>query len=178
MKFPGGRVMLNGSQVVRSRIGSLMAKLPGGSDFINKVPRKTTAYALSGKDEDLYRYSGTFTPNKAVVGTWHWAVWPRPKTEAGLEKAAANWVAHIEKRKERPKDVLQIMDKGKLKSGHFKGYFWSGDMLIGVNDGLARRMEVRSFAGKDFLIIESGGFDKGKIPTDWSQKYTIYMRAK
>jgi len=178
MKFPGGRVMQNGSQVVRSRLGRLMSKLPGGNDFINNVPRKTTAYALSGKDEDLYRYSGRFTPNKAVIGTWHWAVWPRPKNEAGLEKAAVNWVAGMKKRKEGPKDVLRIMDRGKMKSGHLKGYFWSGDMLIAVNDGIARRMEVRTFAGKDFLIIESGGFEKDKIPANWDQKYTIYMRVK
>ena len=175
---PGGQVLTAGARYVRSNIGKMIKTLPGGEDYINKVPKMTTAYARSGKNEDLYRYSGTFTPNKAVVGTWHWAVWPRPKTETGLEQAASAWIASQKNRKESPKDVLQIIDGGKVKSKGFRGHFWSGDMLIGIENGIACKMEVRRFAGTDFLIIESGGFDKDKIPTDWNQKYTIYMRVK
>ena len=51
-------------------------------------------------------------------------------------------------------------------------------MLIGTDDGLARKMEVRNIAGRDFLIIESGGFDPADIPSEWDKKYTIYMRVK
>ena len=105
-------------------------------------------------------------------------MWPRPKEESGLDKAAASWVAGMATRKENPKDVLQLMDNGRVKSGAFKDYFWSGDMLVGTTDGLARKMELRHFAGKDFLVIETGGFEEDDIPTDWNAKYTIYMRAK
>jgi len=153
--------------------------LPGGDDYIKTRPKMTTAAARSGKEADKCRYSGTFTPNKAFVGTWHWAVWPRPKSEAGVEKSATNWVEAQKKgRKEKPKDVLVLMDGGKVKSGAFKGYFWSDTMLIGTDVGVARKMEVRNIAGTDFLIIEAGGFDPETIPSSWDQKYTIYMRVK
>ena len=47
-----------------------------------------------------------------------------------------------------------------------------------TDDGLARKLEVRSIAGRDFLIIEAGGFDPAAIPTSWDRQYTIYMRVK
>ena len=70
------------------------------------------------------------------------------------------------------------MRKGRVKSRHFRDYFWSGDMLISSNEGVARKMEVRKFGGKDFLIFEVGGFDKDKMPTSWGKKYSVYIRAK
>jgi len=179
MSWPGGRVMGDGAKVVRSRISAMMSGLPGGDTFIKTMPKMTTAAARSGKESDKYRYSGTFTPNERVVGTWHWAVWPRPKAEDEVEKCAARWVEGQKKgRKEKPKDVMTFSDGGKVKSGHFKGYFWSDNMLIGTDDGIARKLEVRTIAERDFLIIESGGFDPGNIPTQWDKQYTIYMRVK
>jgi len=176
--FPGGQVVPNAGITLKGRVSGLIQALPGGSDFVKQLPRRTTAYARSGRDADLYRYSGTFTPNKRVVGTWHWAVWPRPKTKQEVPKAAASWAARQKTNEEKPKDVLQIMDGGAVKSRGFSGHFWSGNMLIGINNGIARRMAVHPFGGVDFLIIETGGFEKGKIPKDWNQQYTIYMRAK
>ncbi len=139
----------------------------------------TTTAARTGKASDKYRYSGTFTPNERVTGTWHWAVWPRPKTEGEVEARATRWVNGLKNGKsERPKDVLTLADDGKVKSGHFKGYFWSDNMLIGTDDGIARKLEVRTVAGRDFLIIEAGGFDPADIPSSWDKQYTIYMRVK
>jgi hypothetical protein len=179
MSFPGGRVMGNGSQVVRSRISAMMSGLPGGDRFIKTMPKMTTAAARSGNAIDKYCYSGTFAPNTRVMGTWHWAVWPRPKHEGEVETRATSWVEGLKKgRKEKPKDVLTLSEGGSVKSGQFKGYFWSDHMLIGTDVGVARKMEVRNIAGTDFLIIESGGFDPETVPSSWDQKYTIYMRAK
>ena len=71
------------------------------------------------------------------------------------------------------------------KSRYFGGYFWSGDMLIGVNDDQALQMEVRTVEGFDFLIIEKGGFNATpdndeikEIPKDWHCGYHIYIRQK
>jgi len=153
-----------------------MESLPGGQRYLKTQPKMTTAAARSGRDRDMYKPSGTFTPNDALVGTWHWAVWPRPGNVADVEKSAENWVKRS--KTEKPKDVLVLRKNGEVKSRFFKGYFWSGDMLISVNESIARKMEVRHIADKDFLIIEAGGFEPDNIPTSWDQLYTIYMRVK
>jgi hypothetical protein len=121
-------------------------------------------------------YSGSFTPNPDVVGTWHWAVWPRPQTAEEVEARAAEWAKRT--KYESPKDVIELQDNGKVKGRSWGGYFWSGDMLIGMETGIARKMEVRNIAGKDFLIFESGGFEPGETPKTWNDQYTIYMRVK
>ena len=73
------------------------------------------------------------------------------------------------------------------KSKFFGGYFWSGDMLIGVNDDQALKMEVRTVGGRDFLIIERGGFNAvpdteeeatAEVPKDWHCGYHVYVRQK
>ncbi|MDT8391250.1 MAG: DUF6288 domain-containing protein [Lentisphaeria bacterium] len=190
----GGARQPNATQVIRTRIGNIMEGLPGGMDFIKQLPKRTTAYARSGDDQDLYQYSGEFTPNPQLVGTWAWAIWPRPKSPEELPAAAEKWVKSAQKqieeynnlpdsqkrgrnRKTLWKDTLEIKDGGLVKStNYFKGYFWSGDMLIGINSDVARKMGIRNFGGKDFLIIESGGFDHDDMATDWNSRYTIYMR--
>jgi len=157
----------------------MMGGLPGGEMYLKTQPKMTVAAARSGNDSDMYVYSGTFTPNDAIVGEWHWAVWPRPKTEADVEKGATAWVEGSKKGKqEKPKDVLTLNKNGGVRSSAYKGYFWSGNMLVSANESIARKMELRTIAGKDFLIIEAGGFDPENMPTTWDQLYTIYMRVK
>lgn len=178
MQFPGGRVVKDGARAVRAQMAGMMESLPGGENYLITQPKMTLAAARSGNDRDMYVYSGTFTPNDALVGEWHWAVWPRPKTEEDVEKGALAWIAR--KRQERPKDVLVLDKQGGVKSSAFKGYLWSGDMLISVNDSIARKMTLRHYGEKDFLIIESGDFtpDAEEVAANWGDLYTIYMRVK
>ena len=81
---------------------------------------------------------------------------------------------------------LQLADGGKVpKSKNFRGYFWSGDRLVGSNDDQALKMELRTVEGIDFLVIERGGFNATpdsdevkEIPKDWHCGYHIYIRQK
>ena len=185
-----GAIMANGAQVVRSRIGSIVQELPGGMDFVQKIPKTTLKSYISGKDADMYTYSGKFTPNKDVVGTWAWAIYPQPNNPQEVD-AKINAFMNPKSGKapdkiDKPKDVIQIIDGGKVaKSKNFGGYFWSGDMLIGVNDDQALKMEVRTVGGRDFLIVERGGFNAApdsdevvKISKDYHCGYHVYMREK
>jgi len=65
-----GAVMNRASSTIRSRIGAILQQVPTGDEYVRKLPRTTLASHVSGKDSDMYAYSGTFTPNKAAVGTW------------------------------------------------------------------------------------------------------------
>lgn len=185
-----GAVLGNGAATVRSRIGAIMQQFPGGNDFVLKMPKTTLASFISGKDSDMYSYSGTFQPNKAAVGTWAWAVYPAPanpqeidaRIDAWLKSAAGKAPGKIEK----PKDVIELQEGGKVaKSRFYGGYFWSGNMLIGMNDGQAVRFEVRTAGGRDFLIVERGGFNATPTsdeavsrPKDWHCGYHVYVREK
>ena len=184
-----GAIMASGAKTVRSRIGEIVQQLPGGEDFVRQIPKTTLASHISGKDSDMYGYSGKFTHNKAAIGTWAWCIYPQPNKPAEVEPFIKAWVNPKGGGKapdviDKPKDVIQLLDDGKIaKSKFFSGYFWSGDMLVGVNDDQALKMEVRTVGGRDFLIVERGGFnvtpDSDEIvavPKDWHCGYHVYVR--
>jgi hypothetical protein len=182
--------MTNGAKVVRSRIGLILQGVPGGEEYVRQLPKTTLASYISGKDSDMYAFNGTFTPNPSVIGTWAWAVYPQPNNPSEID-ARINAFLKPNNGKgpdkiENAKDVLQLLDGGKVaKSRFFGGYFWSGDRIIGVDDDQALKMEVRNVGGRDFLIIERGGFNAtptteedatAAVPKDWHCGYHIYVR--
>ncbi len=183
-----GAVMANGANVVRSRIGAIVQQLPGGEEFVQQMPKTTLASHISGKDSDKYAYNGKFTPNKTVIGTWAWAIYPQPNKPQDVDPFIKAWVNPKSGKApdviDKPKDVIQFLDDGKLaKSKFFSGYFWTGDRLIGVNDDQALKFEVKTVGGRDFLIIERGGFNAVpdsdeivKLPDDWHCGYHVYVR--
>ena len=185
-----GAVLGNGAKTVRSRIGGIVQVLPGGEDFIRKIPKTTLASYISGKNSDMYTYNGTFTPNKPVVGNWAWCVWPNPKNPQEIDTCIQRYLAGMKgkdpKKVDKPKDFIQLGDGGKVgRSKFFGGYFWSGNMLIGINDDQALKMEVRTIEGHDFLVVECGGFNTtpqteeeatAAVPKDWHCGYHVYIR--
>lgn len=191
MKEPNtGAVMGGGAKVVRTRIGDILRETPGGEEFVRQMPKTTLASYISGKDSEMYSYNGKFTPNPSVVGTWAWAVYPQPEKPSEIDTRIAAFIKGTNGatpiKIDKPKDVIQILDGGKVaKSRLFSGYFWSGDMLIGINDDQALKMEVRKVGGIDFLIVERGGFNAvptteedatAAVPKDWHCGYHVYVR--
>ncbi len=182
-------VLGGGGKTIRSRLGTILQIMPGGEAFVKELPRTTLASYKSGKDSDMYSYSGKFTPNPKVIGTWAWAVFPAPNNPSEIEPRISAFLTKSKAAKpgakvEKPKDVIQLIDGGRVaKSKFFGGYFWSGDMLIGVNDDQALKMEVRTMGGRDFLLIERGGFNAPpdsdevkEIPPGWHCGYHVYVR--
>jgi hypothetical protein len=185
-----GAIMTNGAKTIRSRIGSILQQVPGGEEFVRQLPKTTLASYISGKESDMYAYSGRFTPNKSAVGTWAWAVWPAPNKPEDIDKCIANYLKGKKgkdpSKVEGSKDTLQLLDDGKVaKSKFYGGYFWSGDMIVGVNDDQALKIEVRKVDGVEFLIVERGGFNAvpqteeeatSAVPKDWHCGYHVYVR--
>jgi len=184
-----GAVMKNGAMTVRKRIGSVIEKLPDGEEFVRRIPKTTLKSFISGKESDMFTYDGKFTPNDKLTGTWHWAVHPNPKTPSDIDSTIESWL----KPKGNgpinlgiPKDVLVIENGGKTsKSRYYPKYFWTGDTLIGNEDGVALKMQVRTYNGIDFLIIEKGKFGDGleseqldEVPRDYHCGFFAYMRAE
>ncbi len=183
-----GAVMSNGAATVRSRLGSIARELPGGDEFVLRIPKTTLASYISGKESDMYVYSGKYTPNKAALGTWAWAVYPQPENPREARDFIKAWVRPITGKApdkiDNPKDVIELIDGGKVaRTRFFGGYFWSGDMLIGVNDGQALKFEIKTVGGRDFLLVERGGFNvtpeidgDAPIPKRWHCGYHVYVR--
>ena len=127
-----------------------------------------------------------------MLGTWAWAVWPAPNKPSDIDTCIKNWLKGRKGKDptkvEGSKDTLQLLDDGKVaKSKFYSGYFWSDNMLVGINDDQALKMEVRTFDGVDFLIVERGGFNAvpkteeeatAGVPKDWHCGYHVYVRQK
>ena len=185
-----GAIMGRGAKTVRSRIGSIVQQMPGGEQFVRMIPKTTLKSFITGKNSDMYRYSGKFITNKKMIGTWAWAVWPAPKNQKEVDSCINNWLKHRRGKDatkvKKSKDTLLLSDGGKVsKSGYYRGYFWSGDRLIGVDDDEALKMKVKTMDGYDFLIVERGGFNTKpntdevkEIPKDWHCGYHVYIRQK
>lgn len=175
----GGASQPSAVSAVKSRIGGIIKELPGGSEFIKTQPKYTLAYKRSGNKKDMYTFS-KFVPNNKLLGTWDWAVWPTPKTEKDIVPVVTKWVKNWKKKgkKEKPKSTITFKKNGQLKSKQFRGYFWSGDMLINMNGNEARKMKLINVEGVDVLVIENGGFSDSSHPKDWECGYSGYVRRK
>jgi Family of unknown function (DUF6288) len=174
----GGAVLGGGSENMKGRIGSMMASLPGGSEFIRYLPKKTLAYVHSGDEKDKFVYK-EFKPDPRFVGQWQALTkrYGKDIPDKQLESAAKEIFMKIEAAKNKK-------GKGKIKPSYMilqtdpkfpKGHsFWSGDMLITENE--ARRMQVRTVNGKQYLLVELGEFPEETVE-DWFNGYFVYIKA-
>ncbi len=188
-------VIPDGSTAKLRAIGQSLSFTPEGEKFMKIIPKLTLKSYISGKDSDMFTFNGTFQNDKKYVGTWGWAVWPNPKKPADIDSTIQNW---IKSRKgnlapdANSKDTIDLRGDGTvLTSGYYGGrgkgqYYWSGDTVFGVNSGEACKIEIRTYEGHEFLIIECGGFapvipkegevEATAIPADYHCGYHVYVR--
>ena len=189
-----GAIFGRGGATIRKNLGVIAKAVPGGEEFVRKLPKSTLASHISGKESDKYRFSGTHQPNAKVEGIWEWCIWPAANKPSEVMPRIEQWVKGQTKggkplpdKVDRPKDVLEIQKGGSLRSKFYGGYFWSDDWIIGVDSGQAVKMQVVHVAGRDFLVVERGGFNAepkteeeatAQIPTDYHCGFHIYMKRK
>ncbi len=194
-------VIPDGASAKRKAIATSLAFSDEGKEFVKLVPKETLKSLISGKKEDMYQFSGKFTPNDKIAGTWHWCVWPPPKTPDQVEQRILEWVEPLAKEKpirlKETKDTLVLGPDGKvIKSNYHKEFeFWSGDMLVSNARGTAHKMRLfETKHGIDFLIIELHELDRNmkeeepdatktddaapvkKTPEQMHPGYNIYIR--
>lgn len=175
-----------GAQAVKTRVGSIMKQLPGGDDFIRLLPKKTLKYAQTGEDAAMYSYKG-FKPNPQVIGKWLFLTkrYENPLSDENIEGAVKAAYKKIEQTKAkgatgrnayRP-SYLILEDGGKVLKGRQtdKSCFWSGDMIVQLDEGEARRMEVRTINEKQYLLVELGNFPEESSP-DATCGFNIYVK--
>lgn len=161
------------------------------------LPKTTLKSYVSGKESDMYRFSGKFKNDPKYVGTWLWAVWPSAKKPDEIEPRIREW---LKKSKgvvdvKNSKDTLELKADGNALSRGYYGHksrpgntFWSENTIFSVTKGEAYQMEIRTYDGHEFLIIECGNFapvipkegeaESTPIPPDFHCGYHIYVKKK
>lgn len=174
---PGGMVLSAGADTVRKQIGGLMRDLPGSQSFLRKLPKATRASAQSGKEEDKFVDSGTFADNPALRGKWLYLSSVSDSPEKVTQRHIDRAYAQIEKKKQqsgrngpRPQYLILAAD-GSVGSDATK--FWTGDLLVDITIGEARRMTVITVGSKRYLVVEKPVFSEGKVATG----YDLYATA-
>jgi hypothetical protein len=190
-------VIPDGATAKRKSIGLSLAFSEEGQQFIKRIPKITLKSYISGKDSDMFRFSGTFKNDPKYVGTWLWAVWPMAKKPDEIDARIQEW---LKKSKgvvdvKNSKDTVELRADGNVLSRSYYGhknrlgeYFWTENTIFAVSKGEAYQMEIRSYDGHDFLIIETGGFapaipkegeaEPTVITPDFHCGYHIYVRKK
>jgi hypothetical protein len=198
---PGGANLNSAERIIKSTVTDWMKTIPGWSDAVLKMPKTTSVWAKSKKDSDKYVYSGTFTPNKDLMGKWQTVAMAKSAEDyqAQLEKqvadeAKAKAAAEAAKLKGKtpapakpapppPKfgiGSMDLQDAGKV--GGPKGFVWSGNMLINGGSEEVLKMDIKSVQGKEYLLVEAGGFtqtnEKIEDETPWDPRYYVMERVK
>ncbi len=187
-------VIPDGATAKRSALGQALAFSQEGKEFVKSLPKTTLKSYVSGKESDMFTFNGKFQNDKKYVGSWGWAVWPAPKRPEEIDARIQEW---IKKRKgdvgvpPDSKDWVELRADGTVLSRGFYGgkkgqYFWTDNTLFGVNTGEACKMEIRTFDGHDFLIVENGGFapaipkegevESTAVPPDYHCGFNVYVR--
>ena len=180
---PGGAVLTEGAKVVRNRMGSIIQQLPDGLDFLAKLPKKTLAHAKSGEDGDLYVHDG-FRPNPKLVGRWKElkkAYERHPINDRMVAVYAEEGRRHIAAYNKRNSTrgirfkytYLVLKEDGTVEGDPTR--LWSGDMLVLNSEDEARRMELRTVNGVEYLLVEIGDFPD-RVEDDWHCGHAIYVR--
>jgi hypothetical protein len=190
-------VIPDGATAKRKSIGLSLAFSEEGQQFIKLIPKITLKSYISGKDDDMFRFSGTFKNDPKYVGTWLWAVWPPAKKPDEIDTRIQEWLKKSNGNVDlkNSKDTVELRADGTVLSRSYYGhknrpgeFFWTENTIFAVSKGEAYQMEIRSYDGHDFLIIETGGFapvmpkegeaEPKVITPDYHCGYHIYMRKK
>jgi hypothetical protein len=196
-KDTGIYVIPDGASAKRTALSISLGFSEEGKQVMKLLPKTTLKSYVSGKESDMYRFSGTFKNDKKYVGTWLWAVWPSAKKPEEIDMRIEEW---LKKSKgvvdvKNSKDTLELQADGNALSRGYYGHksrpgnaFWSENTIFSVSKGEAYQMEIRTHDGIDFLIIEAGGFapvipkegeaEATAIPSDFHCGYHIYVRKK
>jgi len=163
MSENGLNVIGGGGGYKRKAIGQVVGFSKAGEKFLESMPKRTSAWKVSGRAEDLYTFNGKFQPNPDFQGRW--AFVDHKLFESG--SAAVDFLKEqIAKDKippmqpERITYGLTVSEDGQVASLGFTSQkydfplCYSGNMVYGVYIDKAYRYEIITLGGRQFLMME------------------------
>jgi hypothetical protein len=143
------------------------------------------AYARSGNEDDMFVYSGTFTPNPKFAGKWVAISKMHESIDKVSEKEMVKRIRYAYKMLDAKKkrtgrnryrpDYLILNDDGRVSKAGNK--FWTDNLLVDIDRGEAVKMELHKVGDETYLFVTHGGYQPTK-PEDWHPGYDIYEREK
>jgi len=177
-------VIPDGGPIKRQAIGKVVGFSNAGMDFLDSMPKVTSEWKKSGKDEDLYVFDGNFKPNKAFQGLWcfvgHGLYESKEEATKFLtERLKEGKVPPLETRKINygldVKDNGEILGIGFTRSKYTFPMRYSGNMTFSTFIDKAYDYEVVSIGDREFLIME---WDfKPEIDKDFKTVYYTYVKV-
>jgi len=116
-------------------------------------------------DDGKFKWDGVMVPNPAVKGTWKviGQVDSLDAFAAGTKPAQAR----------TPRFTSMTFNEDGSTDSPL--WLWSGNILMDLDEFQALRIEARNADGKDYLLIEAGGFDT-KHGTAWTSPWLVLER--
>ena len=170
-----------GAKAVKISTGKIMKQLPGGTEFILQLPKKTMRYAQTGEDKDLFIPQG-FKFNPQFVGKWLFLThrYDNPMSDQMIQKVVDDALKQIAATKAK-----NLSGRGAYRAKHLilekdgkvqrEERVWTDDKLVDNNLGEARQMAVRTVGGKQYLLVEMGTYPEDATE-DWKCGWQIYSK--
>jgi hypothetical protein len=173
----------DGGSIKRDAIGRMVGFSDAGTDFLNAIPKATSAWKASGKDSDKYVYDGEFKRNKSFEGTWAGVRHDMFENKAD----AIPWITgQLKKNKDIPKFggkskkgygfiVLatgEVKPTGLTFRSHTPPMRYSQQTAFSTFMDMAYQFEIFSVGDREFLLMEQP-FD-AKIKSNEKDQYDYY----
>ena len=174
-------VIPEGGSIKRAAIGRVVGFSREGMEFLDSMPKVTSASKASGRDVDMYTFDGKFQPNAKFQGTWH-LVDHKEFTSTADAVAFLKGLSEKGKITENAKYGLSVGDDGQIQGiGFTKQKYafpmrYSGHMAFSTFIDKAYRFEVMDIGEREFLIMEVD-FEPGKDPA-YKPVYKAYLKVK
>ncbi len=116
-------------------------------------------------DNPPYYFDGKFVANPAVPGKWTLVDVVRTVDEfkPGAKKVNAGRAA------------FQTLDLTADGGSNSSLLFWSGDILMDINQRAALKMTPKTIDGVEYLFVETGGF-RTQNPVGWKTTLTVFKK--
>ena len=185
MSENGLNVIGGGGNFKRKAIGQVIGFSEAGEAFLDRIPKATSAWKVSGRDADLYTFNGTFKPNADFHGTW--AFVSHAKFES-IADSVAFIKQQLEKGKVPPPQVkkitygLTVSESGQVKPlGYTNRKYdfpmrYTGNIAFTTFINKAYHYEVVKLGGREFLIME-WNFESER-DEDFKTIYQTYVKAE
>ena len=119
----------------------------------------------AASEAGLFRYNGKFVANPKLTGTW---------TTVALVSAPDQFNPTAKPDPGRsPIKKITFREDGTTNS---PDHFWSGDVLMDLNQLNALKITPKNLGGTDYIFIEAGGF-LPKNPVDWKSPLMVLKRG-
>jgi len=158
-------VIPNGASFKRSKFGRLLGFSEAGEAFLNSRPKATSAWKITGKDEDRFVFSGELQRNQDFEGTWCFVSHEKVSSEEDArtfinKQIEKNRVPKMGIRGKKITYGFEVKEDGSFKPLGYSGRTYpkplrySGNMIFSTFFDKAYRYKIFMIGDRMFAMAE------------------------